>query len=38
MRRLVIGKWAFYELGQFIRYKAHEAGIPTYFVDPEYTS
>lgn len=37
-QRQAIGKWAFYELGQFIRYKAHEAGIPIYFVDPAYTS
>ncbi len=37
-QRLAIGKWAFFELGQFIRYKACEAGIPIYFVDPAYTS
>ncbi len=37
-QRLAIGKWAFFELGTFIRYKAQEAGIPIYFVDPAYTS
>lgn len=37
-QRRAIGKWAFYELGQFIRYKAHAVGVPIYFVDPAYTS
>lgn len=33
-----IGKWAFYEIANYIRYKAHLAGIPVYLVDPKYTS
>ncbi|MCP1714762.1 IS605 OrfB family transposase [Methanocalculus alkaliphilus] len=33
-----IGKWAFYEIAMYIRYKAHMAGIPVYLVDPQYTS
>ena len=33
-----IGTWAFFELGQFIRYKAHEVGVPIYCVNSAYTS
>ncbi|WP_370573942.1 RNA-guided endonuclease InsQ/TnpB family protein [Methanomethylovorans sp.] len=33
-----IGKWAFNELGQFIKYKATIKGIPVYDVDPRNTS
>ena len=33
-----IGKWAFYEIAMYIRYKAHMVGIPVYLVDPHYTS
>lgn len=33
-----IGKWAFYEIAAYIRYKAHQNGIPIYLVDPKYTS
>ena len=33
-----IGKWAFYEIAAYIRYKAHQYGIPIYLVDPKYTS
>ncbi len=36
--RTSIGKWAFYELGTFIQYKAQMEGVPIYFVDPKYTS
>ncbi len=37
-QRLTIGKWAFFELANFIRYKAQEAGIPIYSINPAYTS
>jgi len=42
-RRSKIGKyqlntWAFYQLQQFITYKALEHDIPVIFVDPKYTS
>lgn len=30
--------WAFRQLQSFIEYKAREAGITTYYVDPAYTS
>lgn len=30
--------WAFYQLRQFLGYKAERAGIPVVFVDPAYTS
>ncbi|AOX00298.1 transposase [Moorena producens PAL-8-15-08-1] len=30
--------WAFYQLREFIRYKALEAGVKVIFVDPRYTS
>lgn len=30
--------WAFYELEQFIRYKAAFAGVPVMSIDPRYTS
>ena len=30
--------WAFYELEQFIRYKAAFAGVPVVSIDPRYTS
>ncbi len=36
--RTSIGKWAFYELGMYIQYKAQMAGVPVSFVDPKYTS
>lgn len=32
------GKWAFYELGSFIVYKAKLAGVPVEFINPRNTS
>jgi len=37
-QREQFGKWAFFELGRFIQYKARLAGIPVVFVDPRNTS
>ncbi len=37
-QRTMMGKWAFFELMNFLRYKAHEAGIPFYSVNGAYTS
>ena len=36
--RWQMGNWAFYELGNFIAYKAKRVGLPTIFVDPRNTS
>jgi IS605 OrfB family transposase len=36
--RTRLSKWAFYQLQQFIEYKALEQGIPVVYVDPKYTS
>ena len=33
-----LGKWAFGQLRQFIDYKAQLNGVPTFVVDPKYTS
>jgi transposase len=33
-----MGNWSFYQLAQFISYKAEQAGIPMVFVDPRNTS
>jgi len=30
--------WSFYQLGQFVQYKAQRAGVPVVFVNPRYTS
>lgn len=31
-------RWAFYQLRQFISYKAEREGIPVIFIDPAFTS
>lgn len=36
--RTRLNKWAFYQLQQFIEYKALEKGIPVIYIDPKYTS
>ena len=36
--RWQMGNWAFFQLGQFIVYKAKRVGLPTVFVDPRNTS
>lgn len=36
--RFELGSWAFYQLGQFVCYKAKRAGVPVVFVDPRNTS
>lgn len=36
--RTSIGKWAFDELGKFLKYKATLAGIPVFEIDPKNTS
>ncbi|MBP1909927.1 RNA-guided endonuclease InsQ/TnpB family protein [Methanolobus bombayensis] len=36
--RTAIGKWAFDELGNFLKYKATLAGIPVFEIDPKNTS
>ena len=37
-RRWQMGNWSFYQLGQFVSYKAKQAGLPVVFVDPRNTS
>jgi IS605 OrfB family transposase len=36
--RWQLGNWAFYQLAQFVEYKAKKAGVPVVFVDPRNTS
>ncbi|MFF0035021.1 RNA-guided endonuclease InsQ/TnpB family protein [Streptomyces mirabilis] len=36
--RATLHSWAFHQLGQFIAYKARQAGVPVVYVDPAYTS
>jgi IS605 OrfB family transposase len=37
-QRVNLNKWAFFQLQQFIEYKAIEHGIPIIYIDPKYTS
>ncbi|MDW6062722.1 transposase [Streptomyces sp. FXJ1.4098] len=37
-QRATVHSWAFAQLGSFIEYKAHKAGVPVVHVDPAYTS
>ena len=37
-QRTRLAKWAFYQLQQFIEYKAIERGIPVAYINPAYTS
>lgn len=37
-QRSTLHSWAFYDLGQKLRYKAKRAGVPLVFVDPKNTS
>ncbi|MEU5638498.1 RNA-guided endonuclease InsQ/TnpB family protein [Streptomyces milbemycinicus] len=37
-QRAARSSWSFAQLGQFIAYKAHRAGVPVVYVDPAYTS
>lgn len=37
-QRSTLHSWAFFDLGQKLRYKAERAGVPLVFVDPRNTS
>ncbi len=37
-QRLIIHSWTFYQLQQFVEYKALDIGIPIIHIDPHYTS
>jgi len=37
-QRTRLAKWSFYQLQQFIEYKALERGIPVVYINPAYTS
>ncbi|WP_142300501.1 RNA-guided endonuclease InsQ/TnpB family protein [Bacillus paralicheniformis] len=37
-QRSKLSKWSFYQLQQFIKYKAEQRGVTVFFVDPQYTS
>lgn len=37
-QRVTLHSWSFYQLGQFVKYKAERDGVPVVFVDPAYTS
>lgn len=36
--RWQMGNWAFFQLGSFVTYKAKQAGVSVYYVDPRNTS
>lgn len=36
--KYALNSWSYYQLGQFIQYKALLAGIPLSFIEPAYTS
>ena len=36
--KYALNSWSYYQLGQFIQYKALLAGIPLSFIEPSYTS
>lgn len=37
-QRATLHSWSFYQLRQFVSYKARRVGVPVVFVDPAYTS
>ncbi|MDI1463306.1 transposase [Catellatospora sp. KI3] len=37
-QRVTLSSWSFHQLGAFLTYKAHRAGVPLVQVDPRYTS
>jgi transposase len=37
-QRAMFSGWSFYQLQQFIRYKAESQGVAVVFIDPHYTS
>jgi IS605 OrfB family transposase len=37
-QRVTLHSWSFYQLGSFVAYKAHRAGVPVIEVDPRHTS
>jgi IS605 OrfB family transposase len=37
-QKVNLNKWAFFQLQQFIEYKAIEHGVPIIYIDPAYTS
>ena len=37
-QRARLANWSFHQLGQFVGYKAHLAGVPVVYVDPRHTS
>ncbi len=37
-QRTKLNSWGFHQLGQYIKYKAEQAGVTVVFIDPAYTS